>query len=187
VPLVLFAWPNARERRNDYAIEVPGGASLILEHAWEAELQGLDAFAGKHPPVAPVFFAFRVMVGIGMLMLLVSWFGAAYVLTKRTFPRLLLRSFALMTFSGWVATLAGWLVTEIGRQPYLVYGVLTTAEAASSVPAGNIAITFVGYAVVYTLLLISYLVVLTQLARGAAGVAQVEPAAGELQPTGTVA
>jgi cytochrome d ubiquinol oxidase subunit I len=92
-----------------------------------------------------------------------------------------------MTFSGWVATLAGWLVTEIGRQPYLVYGVLTTAEAASSVPAGSIAITFVGYAIVYTLLLISYLVVLTQLARGAAGDAKIAPPSGEIQPTGTVA
>jgi cytochrome d ubiquinol oxidase subunit I len=92
-----------------------------------------------------------------------------------------------MTFSGWIATLAGWLVTEIGRQPYLVYGVMTTAEAASSVPAGSIAITFIGYSIVYTLLLLSYLVVLTQLARAAAGDIRVAPPSGEMQPTGTVA
>jgi len=91
-----------------------------------------------------------------------------------------------MTFSGWVAVLAGWLVTEIGRQPYLVYGVLTTAEAASSVPASNIAITLTAYFIVYVLLLISYLVVVTQLARAAAGVEPSEPATGELQSTGTV-
>ncbi len=81
------------------------------------------------------------------------------------FPRWLLQGFAGMTFSGWVAVLAGWLTTEIGRQPYIVYGVITTAETASDVPAPYIALTFVGYRVVYTLLLISYMVVLTQLAR----------------------
>jgi cytochrome d ubiquinol oxidase subunit I len=187
IPLVLFGWPNPQELRNDYAIEVPGGASFILKHDWKGELQGLDAFADTHPPVAPVFFSFRVMVGVGMLMLLVSWVGSGYLLAKRAIPRWMLLAFAAMTFSGWVATLAGWLVTEIGRQPYLVYGVLPTAEAASSVPAGNIAITFVGYAIVYCLLLLSYLVVLTQLSRAAAGDTQVAPPSGELQPTGTVA
>ena len=93
---------------------------------------------------------------------------------------------ALMTFSGWIAVLAGWLVTEIGRQPYLVYGILTTAEAASQVPAANIALTLTGYFIVYVLLLISYLVVVTQLARSAAGTEPSEPATGELQPSGAV-
>ena len=79
-----------------------------------------------------------------------------------------------MTFSGWVAVLAGWLTTEIGRQPYLVYGLLTTAEAASDVPASHIAFTLVGYAVVYSLLLVSYMVVVTQLA--------IKEAAGEKTP-----
>jgi cytochrome d ubiquinol oxidase subunit I len=120
-------------------------------------------------------------------MLLLSWLARGYLAAKRRIPPWMLVAFALMTFSGWVATLAGWLVTEIGRQPYLVYGVITTAETASSVPAGNIAITLVGYALVYALLLISYLVVLTQLARSAAGDAPVIPPSGELQPTGTVA
>jgi cytochrome bd ubiquinol oxidase subunit I len=69
-----------------------------------------------------------------------------------------------MAFSGWVAVLAGWLTTEIGRQPYVVYGVITTAETASSVPGAYIALTLVGYALVYTLLMISYMVVITQLA-----------------------
>jgi cytochrome d ubiquinol oxidase subunit I len=178
VPLVLFGIPNEQEKRHDYAVEFPGGASLILKHDWNGALQGLDAFPGKHPPVAPVFFSFRVMVGTGLLMLAVSWLGSAYLLRRRPLPRWLLKGFALMTFSGWVATLAGWLVTEIGRQPYLVYGVLTTAEAVSSVPASNVAITFVGYAITYTLLLISYLVVVTQLARAATGDAQLAPPTG---------
>ena len=186
VPLVLIGWPNPEQRRNDYAIEIPGGASFVLYHHWDAEVQGLDRFADKHPPVRPVFFAFRTMVGTGVLMLLLSWLACGYLLVKRRIPRWVLIAFAVMTFSGWVATLAGWLVTEIGRQPYLVYGVITTAETASSVPAGNIAITLIGYVLVYGLLLTSYLVVLTQLARSAAGDAPVFPPSGELQPTGTV-
>ena len=165
-PLLLFALPNARAaaqrlRRSPF----PKGASLILTHEADGEVKGLNEFADKHPPVAPVFFAFRVMVGVGMLMLSLSWLGAWLLLRRREFPRWLLRIFAGMTFSGWVATLAGWLMTEIGRQPYIVYGVITTAETASSVPASHIALTLIGYALVYALLLISYMVVVTQLAR----------------------
>jgi len=185
-PLLLFAWPNAKEQRNDYAVSIPDLASLILTHELDGEVKGLNEFPGKHPPVAPVFFAFRVMVGMGVLMLAVSWTAAWFTLRRAHWPRWLLRVLALMTFSGWVAVLAGWLVTEIGRQPYLVYGVLTTAEAASQVPAANIAMTLIGYFMVYVLLLISYLVVVTQLARSAAGEQRGEPATGELQPSGAV-
>jgi cytochrome d ubiquinol oxidase subunit I len=183
----LFAWPNAQEQRNDYAVAIPGVASLILTHTLDGKLQGLNEFAGKHPPVAPVFFAFRAMVGVGVLMLAASWTAAWLTLRARPYPRWLLQVLALMTFSGWIAVLCGWLVTEIGRQPYLVYGILTTAEAASEVPAQSIAITLTAYATVYGLLLISYLVVLTQLARSAAGVQPSAPATGELQRTGPVA
>ncbi|HWQ37719.1 MAG TPA: cytochrome ubiquinol oxidase subunit I [Burkholderiales bacterium] len=164
VPLLLFALPNERERRNDYAIAIPKGASWILTHDADGELKGLNEFPGAHPPVAAVFWSFRLMVGVGVLMLAFAWFGSVVLLRKREPPRWLLRGFAAMTFSGWVATLAGWYTTEIGRQPYLVYGVITTAETASSVPAGDIALTLIGYAIVYALLLVSYMVVLTQLA-----------------------
>jgi cytochrome d ubiquinol oxidase subunit I len=179
-PLMLFAWPNQREARNDYAIAIPKGASLILTHDADGEVKGLNEFAGKHPPVAPVFFAFRIMVGMGVLMLGLSWLGSWYLLRRRELPRPLLLIFAGMAFSGWIATLAGWLVTEIGRQPYVVYGVITTAETASSVPAAHIALTLIGYAIVYALLLISYMVVVTQLAiREARGeVTRVGPIAG---------
>lgn len=165
VPLVLFAVPNERERRNDFAIEIPKGASLILRHDAEATLQGLDAFEGKHPPVATVFFAFRIMVAIGMLMLAASWFGVWFLWRRGSLPRWLTLGLAGMTFSGWVATLAGWIVTEVGRQPYLVYGVMTTAEAASDVPVGAIGLTLAAYGIVYVALMVSYMVVLTQLAR----------------------
>ena len=129
-------------------------------------MKGLNEFAGKHPPVAPVFFAFRVMVGMGMLMLALS-LGRRLAAAEAA-PRSragCCSVFAGMTFSGWMATLAGWLTTEIGRQPYVVYGVITTAETASSVPASHIALTLIGYALVYALLLISYMIVVTQLAR----------------------
>ena len=104
------------------------------------------------------------MVGMGVLMLLSAWLASACLLARRALPRWLLSGMAAMTFSGWIAVLAGWLTTEIGRQPFIVYGVITTAETASDVPAPHIALTLVAYAAVYALLLISYMVVLTQLA-----------------------
>ena len=174
VPLLLFALPNQAQRRNDYAVEIPGVASLILTHEFDGEVKGLSEFGDRHPPVAPVFWSFRVMVGVGVLMLALSWSGACYLLRRREFPRWFLQGFAAMAFSGWVAVLAGWLTAEIGRQPYVVYGVITTAETASDVPAPYIALTLVSYLVVYTLLLISYMVVVTQLA--------VKDAAGENSP-----
>jgi len=164
VPLQLFAIPDEKTRQNDFSISVPKLASLILTHDAEGELKGLDAFPGQHPPVATVFWTFRIMVGMGVLMLLSAWLTSAYLLARRTVPRWLLTGLAAMTFSGWIAVLAGWLTTEIGRQPFIVYGVITTAETASDVPAPHIALTLVAYAAVYALLLVSYMVVLTQLA-----------------------
>ncbi len=163
VPLVLFAVPNEATRRNDYAVEVPKMASLILRHDPNAEVQGLEHFAPDHPPVAPVFFAFRLMVGMGVLMLAFAWIGS-WILRKRA-PRWLLWAFAGMTFSGWIATLAGWLVTEIGRQPWLVTGILRTAAAAGRVPEAAIGASLAGYAFVYGAMLVAYVVVLTHLAR----------------------
>ena len=176
VPLLLFALPNNTERRNDYAVAVPGMGSFILTHDFHGELKGLSEFDDKHPPVMQVFWSFRIMVGVGLLMLLLSWGGMWHAIRRKQSPRWMLLAFAGMTFSGWVAVLAGWLTTEIGRQPYLVYGLLTTAEAASDVPATHIALTLTGYAVVYSLLLVSYMVVVTQLARKeAAGVRTPQP------------
>jgi cytochrome d ubiquinol oxidase subunit I len=160
---VLFAIPNEAARRNDFAIEVPKLASLILRHDPEAELQGLDAFLPDAPPVAPLFFAFRLMVGVGVLMLALAWLGS-WRLRKRAPPRWLLWAFAGMTFSGWVATLAGWIVTEIGRQPWLVYGILRTADAAGRVREAAIGASLTGYLLVYSVMLLAYMVVVTHLA-----------------------
>ncbi len=184
VPLVLFAVPNERERRNDYAIEIPNGASLILKHKAEGVVPGLNDFVGKHPPVAPVFYAFRVMVGIGMAMLALSWLGGFFLWRRGEIPTLVAWAFVVMTFSGWTATLAGWYVTEIGRQPWLVTGVLTTAQAASSVPAGMIGTTLALYLAIYAVLLVAYISVLFHLARKAGGQppAEAQGYAPRLQP-----
>ena len=166
VALTLFGLPNEKESRTDYAITVPGFASLVLAHDREAELKGLEEFAGAHPPVAPVFWSFRVMVGMGMLMLLVAWWAFVTQWRKRAqpgtqpFSRMQLRVLAAMTFSGWVATLAGWYVTEIGRQPFIVYGVLRTADMVADHPPGIVLATLVAYLAVYAFLLVAYVLVL---------------------------
>jgi cytochrome d ubiquinol oxidase subunit I len=160
--LRLFALPNEETRSNDFEIKIPKLASLILTHELDGEIRGLNDFE-HHPPVAPVFWSFRVMVGTGMLMLAVSWLGV-WQLKRRGEPaRWLLRVLVSMSFAGWVATLAGWYVTEIGRQPWVVYGVLSTADAASSVPAPLIGISLGLYLSLYAGLLIAYISVLFHL------------------------
>lgn len=156
-PLLLFAIPDEESKENHFEIPVPYGASLILTHEMKGELKGLNEFEGEHPPVAPVFYGFRVMVGVGMLMLLVSWLGSVYLLRGKKLPVWLSRTFVGMAFSGWVATLAGWYVTEIGRQPYLVSGVLKTADAVTQLPPSNIAFSFTLYLVIYAGLLVAYI------------------------------
>jgi cytochrome d ubiquinol oxidase subunit I len=102
------------------------------------------------------------MVGVGVLMLLLSWGSLKFLKNP---SRALLWCFAGMTFSGWIAVLAGWLVTEIGRQPWLVTGILRTAEAAGEASGAQLGASLTGYVLIYTLLLLSYMVVITHLAR----------------------
>jgi cytochrome bd ubiquinol oxidase subunit I len=168
VPLVLFAWPDEAARENRFEIAVPYGASLILTHTMHGEVPGLNDFEGEHPPVAPVFFSFRIMVGVGLLMLALSWTGAFFLWRRGTLPRPLFYAFAAMAFSGWIATLAGWYTTEIGRQPWLVHGVLMTADAVADLPGSHVAFTVAGYVILYVILLVVYLGVLTYLALKAA-------------------
>ncbi|HUG72998.1 MAG TPA: cytochrome ubiquinol oxidase subunit I [Steroidobacteraceae bacterium] len=163
VPLLLFAWPDEQQRRNRFAVGIPGGASLILRHDVQGEIQGLNDFPDAHPPVRPVFFGFRVMVGVGVLMLAASWLGVWLTRGGREAPRRWLRFMVAMTFSGWVATLAGWYVTEIGRQPWLVQGVLPTAAAATprDIP---IAASLTLYLLLYAALIVAYISVLYYMA-----------------------
>ena len=167
-PLLLFAIPDSEQKENRAAIGIPKLASLILTHDLNGEILGLNEFEGQHPPVAPVFFSFRIMVGTGLLMLLVSWWATAQLRRKGMPSRFVAKCLVAMTFSGWIATLAGWYVTEIGRQPYLVAGVLKTADAASSVASGPLLTTLIMYLVLYVLLLIAYISTIFYMARKAA-------------------
>jgi cytochrome d ubiquinol oxidase subunit I len=170
VPAVLFALPDEKAKTNRYEIAIPKLASLYLTHSWDGEVKGLDQFEGRHPPVAPVFWAFRIMVGVGLLMWVVSWATTFQLAPWRKGQTRSLsiwhaRVLVAMTFAGWVALVAGWYVTEIGRQPWLVTGVLTAADAASKVPAPRIAFTLVLYLTLYVSLLVAYISVVFYLAR----------------------
>ncbi len=167
VPAVIFAVPNQETRTNDYEVSIPKLASFYLTHSWNGEVKGLNAFGNKIPPVAPVFFAFRIMVGVGVLMLLSSWLARWQLRQNRPLPKLMAKGLVLMTFSGWVAVLAGWYVTEIGRQPYLVTGVLTTAQAATTLPTSMVFSTLFAYLTLYVGLLCAYIWVVFYLARQA--------------------
>lgn len=163
-PLVLFAVPNAQTRHNDFAIEVPKGASLILTHHPNGEVKGIDAFAPDTPPVAPLFFAFRVMLAMGVLMLALAWTGAWFLRQGRAPAQWLLWAFAGATFCGWLATISGWIVTEVGRQPWLVTGILRTSQAVGRIPEASLGASLTGYVLVYALMLGAYMVVITHLA-----------------------
>ena len=155
-PLVLFAIPDEATRSNRYEIAVPHLGSLILTHEWNGTVRGMNDFPEHPSPIIP-FFAFRVMVGVGVIMLIVSWWGALATRRARPPGRWLARALVAMTFSGWVAVLAGWYVTETGRQPWLVTGVLRTAEAAGPVHAHNIATSLAMYVILYLALLGAYI------------------------------
>jgi len=191
VPLLLFAIPDQEARENRFEISIPSGASLILKHKPEGVVPGLNDFVTEegevmHPPVAPLFWGFRVMVGTGMAMLVLSWVGGWFLFRRRNqqdaLPAYLAIAFMPMALSGWVATIAGWYVTEIGRQPWLVSGVLTTKEALGPIAGGMVLSTLLAYLAVYVLLLGAYLFVIVRLAVKAAKGGSQEPkpdAAGE--------
>ncbi len=167
-PLLLFAVPDQTARTNHFALGIPQGASLILKHDPQAEIQGVNDFKDGHPPVAPVFWAFRIMVGTGVLMLVASW-GGLWLLRRQGWsaaqlPRPVLAGLALMAFSGWMATVAGWYVTEVGRQPWIVQGLLRVDEVASAVPGAHIALTLALYLTVYAALLLAYVSVVKHMA-----------------------
>ncbi|OIM97215.1 hypothetical protein A9236_10035 [Polynucleobacter sp. QLW-P1DATA-2] len=161
----MFALPDEAIKANKYEIAIPKLASLYLTHSLNGEVKGLDAFPGATPPVKPIFFAFRMMVGIGMLMLFTAFVGFYLTRKSKELPTWLLKGLSVMTFSGWVGVVAGWYVTEIGRQPYLVSGVLKTADAVTKVPTNMVLGTLVMYLALYLGLIVSYIWVVFYLAR----------------------
>jgi cytochrome bd ubiquinol oxidase subunit I len=149
--LVLFAWPDESAETNRFAVTIPHGASLLLTHSWDGEFAGLkDAPPSDRPPVAPPFFAFRIMVGIGVLMILAGLTGAWLWWRGRLFEaRWYLWPARHAWWIGFVAVICGWIVTETGRQPWVAYGVLRTAEAVSPLAGHTVAATLVLFVLVY--------------------------------------
>jgi cytochrome d ubiquinol oxidase subunit I len=165
VPFTVIGWPDEERRETLLALEIPQAGSLILTHELDGTLRGLDEFEGRHPPVAIVFLAFRIMVGTGLLMIAVAWIAAWQLRRGRPPGPKTMRALSLMTFAGWVATLAGWYVTEVGRQPWIVYETLAVADVVAPHPASKVGGTLLAYAVLYAFLLTSYVMTLRHLGK----------------------
>jgi cytochrome bd ubiquinol oxidase subunit I len=184
-PTVLFAWPHEPEERNLFELAVPGGGSLIFGNEAEEELRGLDDFpADERPPVGIVFWSFRIMVGLGLVMVALGLWGAiAWLLKRLDGARLYHRALMWAAPSGFVALLCGWIAAEVGRQPYVVYGVLRTADVVSPVPAGSVAASLLFFLVAYAIVFSAGALYILRLI--AKGPESDEPAPTSQQPPGT--
>ena len=150
-PLTLFGMPNMATERTDYAVEIPHLGSLILTHSWDGEVRGLKDFPADQRPYSPiVFWAFRIMVGLGFLMLGMGVWSLVQRLRKRLYSsRWMQRAAVAMAPAGFVALLSGWVVTEVGRQPFTVYGLLRTSDSVSPIALPGVAASLAGFGVVY--------------------------------------
>lgn len=183
-PLTLFGFPNEETRETDFAIKIPKLASLILTHELEGEIKGLNDFE-DHPPVGMVFWSFRIMVGMGVLMVLIAAWAAWEVFRHGKTSKVLLHALSWMTFSGWVAVLSGWYVTEIGRQPFMVQGLLRVDEVVADHIPATVLGTFIAYLTVYGFLLVSYIGALRYLATKPAGSLALLHEYGQAKPEAT--
>ena len=178
-PLILFGIPNSKEERMEYVIEIPYLGSLLLTHSLDGVIQGMKEWPpSERPPMGIVFYAFRVMVGIGTLMLGLGLWSLWLRYRGRLYETVLLHRAALwMGPSGFVAVLAGWVVTEVGRQPYTVYNLLRTSESASPIDAAAVAGSLLGFVVVYFALFGAGVVYILRLMREPPNNSQLEPSA----------
>ncbi len=150
-PLILFGWPDQEAETTKYAIKIPKLSSFILTHSFDGEVKGLKEWPkDERPPVAVVFWSFRIMVGIGLLMIATGVIALILHFKKRLFDTRWFQYWCMaLTPSGFIAVLAGWFVTEVGRQPWIVYGLLRTADATSPVLGTSIAISLTAFVIVY--------------------------------------
>jgi cytochrome d ubiquinol oxidase subunit I len=150
-PLVLFGIPNTKTETNDLEIAIPHLGSIIVTHEWNGHFEGLSDFpANDRPPVTPVFFAFRIMVGIGFLLLgFVFWGAWVWYKQELMTNRVFLKAASFAWPFGFIAIIAGWMVTEIGRQPWIATGVLRTSAAASPVSADTVMVSLALFVLVY--------------------------------------
>ncbi len=166
-PFVIFAIPDAAAETNRYALEIPYATSLILTHEPFGEVAGLDAVPPEErPPVALVFFSFRVMLAIGFFLLFMAWWGLLLWWNGRLDRSDLYHRACLYASPlGFVAVVAGWITTESGRQPWVVQGLLRTADAASDLPAASVAASLALFLLSYTVLLVAFLIFFYRIAR----------------------
>jgi cytochrome d ubiquinol oxidase subunit I len=150
-PLYLFGLPNQHTKRVDYAVAIPHAGSLILKHDPHAPMPGLDTVPDQNePPVAMVFWSFRIMVGLGLAMLAIGLWSLLARLRGRLYEwKWLHRAALLLGPSGFVAVIAGWVTTEVGRQPFTIYGLLRTADSASPLAAPAVGVSLLAFIVVY--------------------------------------
>jgi len=151
VPFILFGWPDQAREETRFAVEIPYATSLVLTHELDGEVRGLkDWPADERPPVAIVFWSFRVMLAVGFAMMFAGLYGLWLLWRRRLYDtRWFKRFWMLMTPSGFVAVLAGWFVAEVGRQPYIIYGLMRTADASSPVPGTSIGFSLALFVVAY--------------------------------------
>jgi cytochrome d ubiquinol oxidase subunit I len=179
-PLILFGMPNMQEERTNWAVEIPHLGALVLTHTWDGSIKGLKDFPPEDRPPAPVvFWAFRIMVGLGLLMAGVGLWGAwlrlrGRLYTSRWLPPVMLA----MAPSGFIALLAGWTVTEVGRQPFTVYGLLRTADSVSPVELPGVAASLAGFVTVYLIVFGAGFIFLARLLRRPPTVGESGPPTG---------
>ncbi|MBU3824828.1 MAG: cytochrome ubiquinol oxidase subunit I [Candidatus Oceanisphaera merdipullorum] len=176
-PLLLFAIPDMKNETNHFEVKIPKVASLILTHSLDGEVQGLKSVAAADRPYVPlIFFSFRVMVGLGLLMIVAAVWG---LWLRRKHPQFENKAFLLMMNmmipAGVICTLAGWYVTEVGRQPWLVYGLVRTMEVVTPLPAERVLFSLTLFVVTYSTLLLVYLYFMAKLVRkGPSNLARLE-------------
>ncbi len=180
-PLVLFGMPDENKGQMGYAVEIPHASALILTHSWDGAVRGLDQFPRQDwPPVVYVFWAFRAMVGLGLLMIALGWWSLVQRVRGRLYRSpLLWRAAVVMGPAGFLALLSGWTVTEVGRQPFTVYGLMRTADSASPIALAGVATSLAAFAVVYFIVFgAGFLFILRLMAR--------PPVTGEAGPEGGI-
>ncbi|HET9679492.1 MAG TPA: cytochrome ubiquinol oxidase subunit I [Gammaproteobacteria bacterium] len=166
-PLLLFAIPDMEAETNHYEIGIPNGASWILTHDAAGVVPGLKSVPPEdRPNVALVFWSFRVMVGIGLLMLFIAWYGMWLQWRKRLVnTQWFLRLCVIAIPSGFIAVVAGWWVAEVGRQPWVIYGLMRTSEAVSSISSGQVLSSFLAFIGIYSVMFVAYIYYLCKIIR----------------------
>jgi cytochrome d ubiquinol oxidase subunit I len=150
-PLLLFGWPDQEAETTKFAVEIPKLSSLILTHSLDGEVKGLKEWPeNERPPAAMVFWTFRIMVGLGMLMIATGVIAIILHLKKRLFDTRWFQYWCMaLTPAGFIAVISGWIVTEVGRQPWIVQGIMRTDAATSPVPGTSVAISLAAFIIVY--------------------------------------